>query len=83
MRNDATYLDVIAECIEAIDRYLATAGDVPVLGGFIGATAAGVRQAEAGRDEAGARYEATVLQALRADGTYSKIYVKWFAKQPK
>ncbi|MCK7415828.1 glutamine ABC transporter substrate-binding protein GlnH [Enterobacter cloacae] len=23
------------------------------------------------------------LQALRADGTYSKIYVKWFAKQPK
>lgn len=23
------------------------------------------------------------LQALRADGTYNKIYVKWFAKQPK
>ena len=23
------------------------------------------------------------LQALRADGTYDKIYVKWFAKQPK
>lgn len=23
------------------------------------------------------------LQALRADGTYSKIYMKWFAKQPK
>ncbi|CAH5546434.1 Glutamine-binding periplasmic protein [Enterobacter cloacae] len=23
------------------------------------------------------------LQALHADGTYSKIYVKWFAKQPK
>ncbi|NEN68509.1 transporter substrate-binding domain-containing protein, partial [Escherichia coli] len=23
------------------------------------------------------------LQALRADSTYDKIYVKWFAKQPK
>ncbi|MGG6178599.1 glutamine ABC transporter substrate-binding protein GlnH [Pantoea allii] len=23
------------------------------------------------------------LKALRADGTYNKIYVKWFAKQPK
>ena len=30
MRNDATYLDVMAGCIEVIDRYLATAGDVPM-----------------------------------------------------
>jgi uncharacterized protein with HEPN domain len=30
MRNDATSLDFITECVEAIDRYLATAGETPV-----------------------------------------------------